>query len=147
MALPDDILIVGLGKTGIATAKFLHAMGRRIAVTDAKNEEALAPALKELEGIPFKGYFGGHGRDSLLSYPMIVISPGVDSRLPYLKEAREKGATVIDLKRVLANLLVMARYHIRGGVSEAPSDARRAQRHGPARRQGNPRQVPFVARY
>ncbi len=95
MALPDDILIVGLGKTGIATAKFLHAMGRRIAVTDAKNEEALAPALKELEGIPFKGYFGGHGRDSLLSYPMIVISPGVDSRLPYLKEAREKGATVI----------------------------------------------------
>ena len=93
--LPDDILIVGLGKTGVACAKFLAGKGCRIAITDALDETALAPALKQLEGITFERHFGGHDREVFLSYPMIVISPGVDSQSPYLKEAAEKGAKVI----------------------------------------------------
>jgi UDP-N-acetylmuramoylalanine--D-glutamate ligase len=95
MGLRDSILIVGLGKTGIGLAKFLSAAGARIAISDAKDEESLKPALKELEGIEFRGHFGGHDNDVFLSYPMIVISPGVDSEAPYLREARERGIEVI----------------------------------------------------
>jgi UDP-N-acetylmuramoylalanine--D-glutamate ligase len=95
MELPDSIVIVGLGKTGVALAKFLHGQGCRIAITDAKEKEALAAPLKELEGIPFQGFFGGHEGDFLASYPFVVISPGVDSELPFLKDARSKGIPVI----------------------------------------------------
>ncbi|MBA4389672.1 MAG: UDP-N-acetylmuramoyl-L-alanine--D-glutamate ligase [Syntrophus sp. (in: bacteria)] len=95
MTLPDKILIVGLGTTGIATAKFLHSTGRQIALADEKPEGDLAAAIDRLKGIPFTGHFGPHRKEDFLAYPMIVLSPGVDTELPVLKEARQKGIRVI----------------------------------------------------
>ncbi len=94
MKLPEEILIVGLGATGIATAKYLYSIGKRIALADEKNESELSARLAELEGIPFKGHFGQHRTEDFLAYPMIVLSPGVDSELPILKLARESGVRV-----------------------------------------------------
>ena len=105
MQLADDILIVGLGKTGIALTRFLAGMGHRVAVTDAKGEEDLKTPLAELKGVDFKGYFGGHDREIFLSSPMIVISPGVDSEEPLLKEARAKGVSVIGEMELAARLV------------------------------------------
>jgi UDP-N-acetylmuramoylalanine--D-glutamate ligase len=95
MNIPDKVLIVGLGATGIATAKFLAGMKKKITITDAKREEELAAALKELAGVQFDRHFGGHRIDDFLSHPLIVISPGVDSELPELKQARQIGIKVI----------------------------------------------------
>jgi len=95
MNLPDRILIVGLGATGIAVAKFLHGKGKQIALADEKPESELASTLAELSGIPFTGHFGPHRKEDFLSYPMIVLSPGVDTELPVLKEARSKGTRII----------------------------------------------------
>ncbi len=95
MNLPDKILIVGLGATGIATAKFLGRMEKQITITDEKDEAELADTLKGLEGIRYDGRFGGHSREDFLGHPLIVISPGVDSELPYLQEARKQGIKVI----------------------------------------------------
>jgi UDP-N-acetylmuramoylalanine--D-glutamate ligase len=95
MNLPDRILIVGLGATGVAVAKFLHSIGKQIALADEKPESELASTLAELSGIPFTGHFGPHRKEDFLSYPMIVLSPGVDSELPVLKEARSKGTRII----------------------------------------------------
>ncbi len=95
MELPDSILIVGLGASGIAAAKFLHGKGKRIALADEKDEAALAPVLRSLNGIGFTGHFGPHRAEDFLQYPLIVVSPGVDSTLPVLKEANAKGIRVI----------------------------------------------------
>ncbi|HOE17433.1 MAG TPA: UDP-N-acetylmuramoyl-L-alanine--D-glutamate ligase [Syntrophorhabdaceae bacterium] len=95
MNLPDNILIVGLGASGIAAAKFLRGMGKRIAIADEKDEAALAPVLRSLNGVEFTGHFGPHRTEDFLRYPLIVISPGVDSALPVLKEANAKGIRVI----------------------------------------------------
>ena len=95
MTLPDKILIVGLGATGIATAKFLHSKGKQIALADEKHEGELAAAIGKLKGIPFTGHFGPHRKEDFLAYPMIVLSPGVDTELPVLKEARQKGVRII----------------------------------------------------
>jgi UDP-N-acetylmuramoylalanine--D-glutamate ligase len=95
MNLPDNILIVGLGKTGIATAKFLSSMGKKITITDTKTEEELSAALKELQGLKFEGRFGSDKREDFLGFPLIVISPGVDSEMPYLQEARKGGTKII----------------------------------------------------
>jgi UDP-N-acetylmuramoylalanine--D-glutamate ligase len=95
MKLPDDILIVGLGVTGVATAQFLAKMGKKITIVDEKPETDLSASLKELEGVRFTGRFGSHRRENFLAHSLIVISPGVDSQLPFLKEAKEKGIKVI----------------------------------------------------
>jgi UDP-N-acetylmuramoylalanine--D-glutamate ligase len=95
MNLPDRILIVGLGATGIAVAKFLHGIGKQIALADEKPESELTSTLAALAGIPFTGYFGPHRKEDFLAYPMIVLSPGVDTELPVLKEARSNGSRTI----------------------------------------------------
>jgi UDP-N-acetylmuramoylalanine--D-glutamate ligase len=95
MNLPDRILIVGLGATGIAVANFLHGIGKQIALADEKPESELASTLAELGRIPFTGYFGPHRKEDFLSCPMIVLSPGVDTELPVLREARSKGIRII----------------------------------------------------
>ncbi len=95
MELPDSILIVGLGASGTAAAKFLHGMGKSIALADEKDEAVLAPVLRSLNGITFTGHFGPHRTEDFLRYPLIVISPGVDSALPVLQEANAKGIRVI----------------------------------------------------
>jgi UDP-N-acetylmuramoylalanine--D-glutamate ligase len=95
MELPGRILIVGLGKSGLAAARYLGALGKEITITDQKDEGDLAPVLAQLDGVPFQGHFGGHRREDFLTHPLIVISPGVESDLPELREARESGAHVI----------------------------------------------------
>jgi UDP-N-acetylmuramoylalanine--D-glutamate ligase len=95
MDLADDILIVGLGRTGVATTRFLNRLGKRITLVDEKPEKDLGPALKALDGASFTGRFGPHRREDFLSHPMIVVSPGVDCEHPYLREARSLGIKVI----------------------------------------------------
>jgi UDP-N-acetylmuramoylalanine--D-glutamate ligase len=94
MDLPDKILVVGLGATGIATVKYLAGLGKQVTITDTKKEEDLASAITNLKGVRFEGHFGGHRADDFLSHPLIVISPGVDNELPELKEARKRNIKV-----------------------------------------------------
>jgi len=95
MRIPDRVLVVGLGETGLAVARFLHSMGRQIGLADEKAEKDLMPVLTQLNGIPFTGHFGPHSIRDFLMYPMIILSPGVDSELPVLKEAKSHGIAII----------------------------------------------------
>lgn len=95
MDIPDSILIVGLGASGIAAARFLARLGKRIGLADEKSEAALDSALKSLDGIAFTGHFGPHRDEDFTAYPMIVLSPGVDSELPVLQRARKSGVRVV----------------------------------------------------
>ncbi len=94
-SIPDRVLVVGLGKTGVSLVKFLSALGKKVTVTDVKSEEQLARSLAELNGTPYVGHFGPHIRDDFINSEMILVSPGVDSNLPLLAEARANGRTVI----------------------------------------------------
>ncbi len=93
--IPERVLVVGLGATGVSLVKFLSSLGKKVTVADAKDESDLAPRLKELESVPFIGRFGPHKVGDFLDHELIVISPGVDTNLPYLAEARQRGARVI----------------------------------------------------
>lgn len=93
--IPDRVLVVGMGKTGISLVKFLSKLGRKVTATDTKPREELASSLADLNGTPYEGHFGAHLRDDFLNHPMIVVSPGVSSDLPLLAEARSRGSKVI----------------------------------------------------
>jgi len=95
LAIPDRVLVVGAGASGISCAKFLAGLARKVTITDMKTEAELSSAVKSLDGVPFTGHFGGHDRKDFLSHELIVISPGIITDHPLLAEARANGARVI----------------------------------------------------
>ena len=89
------ILVVGLGKSGVAAALFLEAHGARVTVSDAKTEEELRseiPALLD-KGITVEA--GGHGDRTFRDQDLIVVSPGVPYEIAQLQQARSQGVPVI----------------------------------------------------
>ncbi len=93
--IPDRVLVAGLGASGVAAVKLLARQGKKVTVTDLRQEGELSGALKELKATPFTGRFGGHVRKDFLDHELIVISPGIASDQPHLQEARQNGARVI----------------------------------------------------
>ncbi|HUA99459.1 MAG TPA: UDP-N-acetylmuramoyl-L-alanine--D-glutamate ligase [Terracidiphilus sp.] len=89
------VLVVGLGKSGLAAALFLRRRGAQVTVSDVRSAEALAkeiPALLE-EGIMVEA--GGHGLLTFRRQDLIVVSPGVPLDTPELVQVKSFGMTVI----------------------------------------------------
>src|SRR5579883_143784 len=89
------VLVVGLGKSGVASALFLKARGARVTVSDAKSEEQLRgeiPALLD-KGIAVEA--GGHGERTFRQQDFIVLSPGVPVDQPMIVQAKQLGIPVI----------------------------------------------------
>src|SRR3954471_20626832 len=89
------VLVVGLGKSGLAAAMFLRGQGARVTVSDTRSAVALAkeiPALLEA-GIMVES--GGHGLLTFRRQDLIVISPGVPMDTPEVKQVIGYGMPVI----------------------------------------------------
>ena len=93
--IPDRVLVVGLGASGASCVRFLAGLGKRVTVTDAKEEGALLPYLRTLDATTYTGRFGGHERRDFLDHELIVVSPGITTDHTFLAEARRNGARVI----------------------------------------------------
>ncbi len=90
-----NILVVGLGVTGLATARFLHKRGAVVTVTDMASEEDIGSPALELQELGIRTELGFHRRESFESAELIIISPGVPHKLDILKSAEEKGIPVL----------------------------------------------------
>ena len=99
------VLVVGLGKSGIASALFLADQGARVAVSDTKSEEELHDEIPLLldRGIGVEA--GYHGERIFKEQELIVISPGVPSDVPQLEQARQAGIPVIGEVELAAQYL------------------------------------------
>lgn len=89
------VLVVGLGKSGLAAALFLRRHGAQVTVSDVRSAEALAkdiPALLE-EGIMVEA--GGHGLLTFRRQDLIVVSPGVPLTTPEIAQVKSFGLPVI----------------------------------------------------
>src|SRR5215470_16313968 len=89
------VLVVGLGRSGVASALFLKSRGARVTVSDAKSEDQLReeiPALLD-QGIAVET--GGHGERTFQNQDLIVVSPGVPVDAEPLVQARALGERVI----------------------------------------------------
>jgi UDP-N-acetylmuramoylalanine--D-glutamate ligase len=89
------VLVVGLGKSGVASALFLKSKGSLVTVSDAKPQQQLGSELSLLldHGIAIET--GGHGERTFRGQDLIVVSPGVPFDAPLLQQARSMGETVI----------------------------------------------------
>jgi len=89
-------LIIGWGKTGIASARFLIQQGARVAVADEKYLSLEKDVLPELgEENRHSVELVEYGADALHQVDMVVPSPGVPPYNPILKEAEGKGIPVL----------------------------------------------------
>ncbi len=89
------VLVVGLGKSGLAAARFLAQEGARVTVNDQKPESELDSALAELKGLNMTRVLGAHPEKIFLAADLVVTSPGVPRSLPGLKQALRQGIHVI----------------------------------------------------
>lgn len=99
------VLVVGLGKSGLAAALFLRRRGAQVTVSDIRSAEALAkdiPALLE-EGINVEA--GGHGLLTFRRQDLIVVSPGVPLDTPELVQACNFGRPIIGELELAARFL------------------------------------------
>jgi UDP-N-acetylmuramoylalanine--D-glutamate ligase len=89
------ILIIGLGKTGIAAVRFLARRGAEIVVTDEKPLSLLKEAFDELADVlpHFKFRAGGLAIGSDID--LVVPSPGVAPLHEILSEAVNRGIPVM----------------------------------------------------
>jgi UDP-N-acetylmuramoylalanine--D-glutamate ligase len=99
------VLVVGLGKSGVASALFLKSRGARVTVSDSKPEVELRKEILLLleQGITVET--GGHGDRTFRGQDLIVVSPGVPFDAPMLVQARNLGEKVIGEIELAARFL------------------------------------------
>jgi len=89
------VLVVGLGKSGVASALFLKAHGARVTVSDTKSGDELRDEIPVLLDHGITVETGGHGERTFHGQDLILVSPGVPVDAPPLVQARTLGETVI----------------------------------------------------
>ena len=94
MAGRNRTVVLGLGRAGLATVRYLLGRGEEVAVSEARPEEALRDEERAVcQGLALE--CGGHSDGFVLDAARIVVGPGVDLGLPVLCRAREKGIPLL----------------------------------------------------
>jgi len=87
-----DVIVLGLGKSGIAACCLLKSLGANIIAFDEKEKEGLKDVIKKLpRDITIK--CGKITRLPVAS--LIVVSPGIPTDISYIQKAREDGIPII----------------------------------------------------
>jgi UDP-N-acetylmuramoylalanine--D-glutamate ligase len=81
------VLVVGLARTGVATALFCAARGARVTASDARPEAELGATVAQLRQAGCALELGGHTVPTFQAQDVIVPSPGVPADLPGLLAA------------------------------------------------------------
>ena len=88
------VLVVGLARTGFATALFCAKHNATVTATDLRSEAQLGDVPEKLRGAGVKLELGGHQEKTYLAQDLIIPSPGVPADDPFLALARSKKITV-----------------------------------------------------
>src|SRR5215469_9068456 len=89
------VLVVGMGKSGMAAARFLRTQGARVTVSDSRSATVLAQQIHSLLEAGIMVESGGHGLLTFRRQDLIVVSPGVPMDTPEVKQVVGYGMTVI----------------------------------------------------
>lgn len=88
-------LIVGLGRTGVATARFCAGKGATVAVADEKEAFELEDGIAAIGDVSVELKLGGPGNEVLSAVDLVIPSPGVPPVHHLLRAARERGIPVM----------------------------------------------------
>lgn len=110
-------LVVGLGKTGLSCARFLHAHGYEVAVTDSRLQPPYLDVLRE--ELPDVAVFvGGFDARAFAQCDFIVLSPGVAADTDAVADAVARGTPL------LGDIEIFARFETRPVVAITGSNGK-----------------------
>ncbi|MBZ2173673.1 UDP-N-acetylmuramoyl-L-alanine--D-glutamate ligase [Schnuerera sp. xch1] len=89
-----NVLILGLGVSGVSTAKALSKLGAEIYITDQKNADDLNDYVSQIKDLNAQLYLGTNDVP-LDDIDLVVKSPGVPLTLDIIRKARDKDIEVI----------------------------------------------------
>ncbi len=99
------VLVVGLGRSGVASALFLKSRGARVTVSDAKSEDQLRKEIPALLDHGIAVETGGHGERTFKNQDLIVVSPGVPVDAEPISQARALGQDILGEIELAAEFL------------------------------------------
>ncbi len=99
------VLVVGLGKSGVASALFLKLRGARVTVSDTKTEDELRAEIPILLDHGITVETGEHGERTFHGQDLIVVSPGVSVDALPIVQARTSGEPIIGEIELAAQFL------------------------------------------
>ncbi|OBZ19105.1 UDP-N-acetylmuramoylalanine--D-glutamate ligase [Bacillus sp. FJAT-27264] len=91
----EEVVVLGLAKSGVQVAKVLHERGAVVTVNDRKEREQ-SPEASELETLGISVICGGHPEG--LIHPgikLLVKNPGIPYSVPPVQKALELGIEVV----------------------------------------------------
>lgn len=93
------VLIVGLGKSGIAAAQAMLKLGAEVSIQDSKSPDKIDGQVVNFLNNSFGGerlgWYLGVTPPDMSEFDMMILSPGVDPELPFVQEAEEEGVEII----------------------------------------------------
>lgn len=111
-SIPDvrgmQISVIGAARSGVAVAELLSRRGAAVFVSDSASAPKIEKELAALRALGIPAETGAHTQ-RVLAADLIVISPGVPSSIPVLREATGRGI------RLLSELEV-ASWFCRGAI-------------------------------
>lgn len=110
-----NILIIGMARSGISSAKLCSRLGAKVKIQDMKKREELIPLMEEetnlLESMGIELILGEDPEPIIESQDLIVLSPGVPTDLEFLQKAKQMNIPVwseIELGYVLCPCPIIA---------------------------------------
>ena len=88
------MLVIGLARTGVATALFCAELGALVTATDTRSADELGECVAKLRNAGVQLQLGGYADAILRGQELVVPSPGVPADSPVLIKARELKITV-----------------------------------------------------
>jgi UDP-N-acetylmuramoylalanine--D-glutamate ligase len=88
-----SVVVVGLGKSGVAAARACARLGARVTANDAKPRAALGETVSALESEGITVVCGGHANAGIERADLVVVSPGVPS-FPELEVAQRANVPI-----------------------------------------------------
>ncbi len=99
------ILVVGLGKSGLAAAEFLTSRGAIVTANDAQPAEKIAEVVNRLIEKNIEVVAGSHPIPLFENSDLIVASPGVPLALECFQKAKAAGVPIISEIELAAHFL------------------------------------------
>ena len=88
------VLVVGLGISGRAASDKLLREGKKVRINDASASGEVLDKAREYAARGAEVVLGHHRAEVLKGVDLVVVSPGVQGRLPLLREAEARGIPV-----------------------------------------------------
>jgi UDP-N-acetylmuramoylalanine--D-glutamate ligase len=98
-------LVVGLGSSGAAAARYLHDQGAEVVITDIRPKADVEEFYAKVQDLRVEFDLGKHTAKYFHESDLIIVSPGVPFTLKQLEEARERNIQIMSEVDLAASAL------------------------------------------